>query len=305
MIRLALGLLLLLPSAAAAAEGASFLTLGAGARPAAMGGAWTAVADGVNSAFWNPAGLARLARGEFQFSHRESVAGTRYETVGVARRAARGVFAATANYLGQPALSGRDAAGAPTGAFNAYDFSAGAHYAASAPLLPGLGLGAGIRYIRSQIAEGSAETFAADLGAQWRATTPFGPGTPSFGAAIRNVGPGLRLLDQSSALPLTVSAGAGYRLAQGVLADADFISRPNAGLNGFAAGLEYDLFRSFSLRTGYTSIAFQTNGGGISGALSGFTAGFGVKINDWTMDYAMTPMGELGPAQNFSLGARF
>ena len=301
-----LGLLLLSPAAVVAAdEGAAFLTLGAGARPAAMGGAWTAVADDVNSAFWNPAGLARLERNEFQFSHREAVAGIRYETVGVARRMARGAFAATASYLGQPSLSGRDELGAPTGAFNAYDLSAGVHYARNLPFLPGTGFGAGIRYIRSRIAEASAQTVAADLGAQWQAARSFGPGTPSLGLAVRNLGPGLRFLDQSSSLPLTMSVGLGYRLPQGLLADADFISRPNADLNGFAAGLEYALYRSFFMRAGYSSIAAQTSGGGVSGALSGFTAGFGVKLTDWTMDYAMTPMGELGPAQNFSLGARF
>lgn len=305
MNRITLGLLLLLPAAAAADEGASFLTLGSGARPAAMAGAWTAVAEGVDSPFWNTAGLSRLEKGEFQFSHREAPIGLRYETVGFARRTARGAFAATGSYLGQPSLSGRDAAGAQTGRYNAYDLSAGVHYGGALPFWPELGLGAGARYVRSRIAEASAQTVAADVGAQWQGSAPWGRGKPSLGAAVRNIGPGLRFLDQSSALPLTASVGFGYRLPEGLVADADAIARPNAGLNGFAAGVEYPLARAFSVRAGYSSIVAQTGAGGISGALSGFSAGFGVRLDGWTLDYAMTPMGELGSAQSFSLGARF
>ena len=37
--------------------GFQFLKLGVGARPVAMGSAYTAVADDANALFWNPAGL--------------------------------------------------------------------------------------------------------------------------------------------------------------------------------------------------------------------------------------------------------
>ena len=38
-------------------EGAAFLKLGVGARAVGMGGAYTAIADDVNSMGWNPAGI--------------------------------------------------------------------------------------------------------------------------------------------------------------------------------------------------------------------------------------------------------
>ena len=39
-----------------------------------------------------------------------------------------------------------------------------------------------------------------------------GPGALQLGLSAQNLGPGMRYLDQSSPLPLTVAAGLGYRL---------------------------------------------------------------------------------------------
>src|SRR6185436_5586478 len=52
----ALSLLLALP-ALAAQPGFAFLEVPAGARAAALGGAYASVATGAEAAFWNPAGL--------------------------------------------------------------------------------------------------------------------------------------------------------------------------------------------------------------------------------------------------------
>ncbi|MBI3298349.1 MAG: PorV/PorQ family protein [Elusimicrobia bacterium] len=307
MRRLALGSLLLLAPAPArcAEEGGAFLTLGAGARPAAMGGAYSAVGADADAGAWNPAGLARLEHSGLHISHRESGIGNRYEVLSIARKTARGTLSATGSYLGHDALSGRDELGAPTGSFGAFDISAAAHYGVIPPFLETVALGAGLRYVRSRIAEASAQTFAMDFGAHWRAREPLGPGTPSLGAALRNVGPGLRFLDQSSALPLTASAGLGYSLPGGSLIDIDFIRRAHASLNVFAAGLEVPLAKGFLARLGYNSTAAQTSGGGVSEALSGLTSGFGLGLGPLSVDYAIAPMGELGLAQTLTLGTRF
>ncbi len=58
---------LLLPILARAGDyGASFLSIGLGARPLAMGGAFVAVADGGSAFYWNPAGLALVRRAGLQ-----------------------------------------------------------------------------------------------------------------------------------------------------------------------------------------------------------------------------------------------
>jgi hypothetical protein len=47
----------------------SFLRIGIGARPAAMGGAYVAVCEGVTSCAWNPAGLILLTGNELSLNH--------------------------------------------------------------------------------------------------------------------------------------------------------------------------------------------------------------------------------------------
>src|SRR3989442_15518381 len=60
-----------------------FLLLGAGARGAALGGAYSALATDVTSLYYNPAGLAQLARPGAMVSTYSYVADTRYSWVGI------------------------------------------------------------------------------------------------------------------------------------------------------------------------------------------------------------------------------
>ena len=55
--------------------GADFLSGGVGARALGMGGAYVALAQDVNSGYWNPAGLSHLAYPEFAYMHAERFAG--------------------------------------------------------------------------------------------------------------------------------------------------------------------------------------------------------------------------------------
>lgn len=298
-------LALLLTAPVLGQESASFLTLGAGARAAAMGGAQVAVADDLDAASWNPAGLALIDTTQAQAAHRESVAQTRYEVAGFARPTKRGTLAVSASYLSHGDIAGRDSAGLETGRFSAADVSAALSGAAKLPAL-GLRLGAGAKYVHSRIAEASAQTVAFDLGAQGELPWVGGPGTAVAGLAVRNLGPGLRFLDESSPLPLTLAGGLGYRVASWLTVGADYSRRPYATLkDDVAGGAEVAVVPKFALRMGFSSAAARTRGAGVSAALAGVTAGFGVRVGDWRIDYSMAPMGELGNAQTFSLAARF
>ena len=75
----AIAVLLCLPPAAIGSVGGNFLTISPGARPASLGGAYTALADDVQGIAVNPAGLGRMPRGGFSFSHLEWITGMRYE----------------------------------------------------------------------------------------------------------------------------------------------------------------------------------------------------------------------------------
>ena len=57
----------------------TFLRIGVGARAAALGESFVAVANDPSAIYWNPAGLASLQRSELQLSHIEWPADIRYE----------------------------------------------------------------------------------------------------------------------------------------------------------------------------------------------------------------------------------
>lgn len=67
---------------------AQFLKIGAGARPIALGSAYTALATDIHAIYWNPAGLSRIGRnGEATFSHAEWLAETNYDFAAVSMNA--------------------------------------------------------------------------------------------------------------------------------------------------------------------------------------------------------------------------
>lgn len=282
------------------AAGQEFLRIGVGARALGMGGAFTAVSDDASALAWNPAGLGGLSSKELATMHAELAGVSRYDFVGYAHPTGAGTVAAGARRLSQGGLEGRDASGGTTGTFSASDTAVDLAYGLKAG--PRASLGASARYIRGVIAGVSAQTFALDLGGLYR-LAPLGPGTPQLGAAVQNLGPGLRFLDERAALPLTVAGGLGYRLPVGLLLAADVRHSPEARSTEASVGTEYALHSSFAVRVGYA--AAGASGRERAPGLRGMAGGFGLKGYGYSLDYSAAPFGELGSGHRFSLGARF
>lgn len=298
----AAALLLLLSGAASAQETAQFLTIGVGARALGMGGAYTAVADDASAPGWNPAGVAGLTKRELGLTHAELATGARYDYAAFVAPLKIGAVGVSGVHLSQAALDGRDAAGRPAGGFSASDSAVALTYGSrvGGPFK----LGGSVKLIQSALGSDSASTAALDLGGQY-ALSAGGPGTTLLGAAVQNVGRGLRFADQTSPLPLTVAVGAGYRLPAGLLIAADYKQRPAARTSELSVGTEYALWTGFSLRAGYGSARAASTGSGGLAAFGGMAGGFGLILRNYSLDYSITPFGDLGQAQRFSLGARF
>lgn len=300
---LSLVVLLGLPAAASASETAAFLKIGVGARALAMGGACTAIADDANTIAWNPAGLAGLTKRELSATHEDLTTDTRFDFATYAHPLKFGVLAAAGTYLSQGRISGRDQNGAPTGGYNAADEAAAVAYAAR--LGGDVDLGAAVKYIHSAIADASAQDAALDLGARYVFPEALGPGTPSVGVAVQNFGPTMKYLDEAARLPLTFSAGLGYRLPAGFTASLDYRERPYSHGSEASFGAEYLLLKRFAVRAGYNTARAYTGDGGAAATFNGFSTGFGVKLSAYSLDYSFAPMGELGSVQTLTLGARF
>jgi len=166
-----LALLLCLAGAAGAADyAAAYLEAGIGARATAMGGAFSALADGAAAAYWNPAGLAAL-RG------RALAAG--YQPLSLDRTLAS--LAAAANlrgglgfglvwvHAGVDGLVGRTNSGEVFGSID--DSENAVLFGLGLSPLPGLRVGAAVRILSqsidvAQLGESSATGRGLDLGLQ-------------------------------------------------------------------------------------------------------------------------------------------
>jgi len=295
-----MALLLALPSAAAAVETAAFLDIGVGARGIGMGGAFTALADDSSAVYWNPAGLARLEKREVSASHAELGNDTREDFLAYAHPTPRGTLAAAATYLSQGSIGGRDAAGRPTGDFQASDAAVAGAYGLKTDVAD---LGVSVKYLRSHIASSEAQGVAADLGAR-RAFDGAGPGKLIVGAALRNMGPGLKYETQRNDLPLRLAGGAAYSFAAGRTLAFEVQTAPRGGGADGGFGGEFQVMEGALLRLGWSTKSAAPEGSGFDAA-RGLTVGLGLERAGFRFDYAAQAAGELGAAHRFTLAKRF
>lgn len=292
---LLVALLVLAPRISGAAESAAFLNIGVGARGLGMGGAYTALADDASGLYWNPAGLSNLQKREFAASHAEMFENTRLDFLAYAHPTSHGTFAAGLTYLSQGKIEGRDSLGRPTAGYDASDAAVSAGYACKFELAD---LGTTVKYLRSHIGSAETQALAVDVGAKRELERIV------VGAAMRNLGPGIKYQDQRNDLPLRFALGAAYKFPGGHAAAAELINGPRGAGTDAAFGGEYQTVKNFYLRAGY---ATQTAIGGGSGfdAARGLTMGLGARNDKWSLDYALLPSGELGRSHRFSIGTRF
>lgn len=293
MKKIILTIAMLLPACGgyAASSGAQFLNIDVSARAVGMGSAYTAAADGAGSIGYNPAGLLGGAGVEAALSHTRWLMESSHDFAAVAFPL-KGLRAGVGySRFAAGEMTARDASGAIAGSFSNTDQSVSLNLAGR---VKGFGLGAGVKYITSSLGGENADTFAADLGV----TAGFGPVT--LGLAARNIGPGLKYLDQADPLPLAVSVGALARIVPGFGLSADVTHLVHDDRTVLSVGSEYALLPALSVRAGY--LAGRTTAADDN---RGFSAGAGVNLAGASLDYALTPYGELGSAQKITLRKRF
>jgi len=313
-----------------------FLRLGAGARSLGMGEASTAVSDGPEAVYWNPAGLASMTRPEISYSRSELPAGIHHDFLAYAApsRLLHGTVALAVTRLSQDKLALVDAANQTQGSFaphsEVYAFAYGHAFADNDPMtgardyfrenwnLPRvdrpydeepepwtgeIAAGVSFKAISENLGTRKASSFAVDGGALYR---------PSYlhelivGGAVRHIGEKIRFIKEAEPLPGEAAVSVAYdaRVEDWRLLPALEFDAPYAGnfygKFGFEASRSVSSGMSAAARLGYSSRTAPD-----LGALSGLTAGVGLRAGGFKFDAAFEPMGALGQSMRLGVGWRF
>ncbi|MDD5757314.1 MAG: PorV/PorQ family protein [bacterium] len=280
--------------AGAGTTGGVILKESLGARSLAMGDAFTAVASGPETIFWNPAGLATMDKPEVSAMYFKEIADmglmsiqyaqplAEYGTAGIAIES----FSAgdmELNYLDGTSKS-----------VNAQQ-DVVVNLAYGKELVENFSAGANLKYLNSTLAEAeTASTIALDLGCLYRFPQIEGL---SFGLNLQNMGGGMKYIEEEDPLSFTMRAGAAFTkaLQNNALTISGDLSKPKELSNRFNLGAEYVYNQVIAIRAGY-KFGYDVDS---------FTAGFGVKISRYSLDYAFAPKGDLGDNHRISMGIRF
>ena len=302
----------------AGVTGADILKEDIGVKALALGSAYTAVGNDVESINYNPAGIAFVDVRDVEAYYVKNYAGAldvELYNISYAQPIETtfldGSFAIEGTYRGMPTISNPDATD-PGVQYN--DILIKAVYAVNAAKLNyitwseskylSLGVAAGI--VLEQIGTWSGSSVVFDLGSQF----VFYDTGFKFGAAIQNIGTPIKFISESSPLPTTLRLGASY---------SGRIDKSNVGLLAFdyiqdlydyarfGFGAEDSILNVFHLRAGYNT-SIDTRSASYLSAGAGMT----VKLLETTVmvDYTFRLQfwnGFTGPQQShlIGLGARF
>ena len=309
--------LLLAPALARATNGAGetsglSLLMPLGARAVAMGEAYSAVASGADALLWNPAGLNQLRDWQLGVGHLSYVQGVTDDLIQVAKPLyGLGAVGFGATYLSSGSQQFYDVygnnydtnTGAPLGTFSTDEFSA--QLAMALQLPDDLAVGLTYKILRqeySQLSMGSAF----DLGLQW---LDLWHKTLDLGFVAQNLGTPIALGSTFYNLQMAFRLGAALHPVDGMTLSVEEDFRPwnapgsavlfNESLNLLHVGGEVVVpvgGWQAAVRAGYVLGPAQD-----LGSLGGLSVGGGLTLGSWQVDYAWTPMGDLGQSQRLSL----
>jgi tetratricopeptide (TPR) repeat protein len=286
--------LLALSSYLPASEGSPLLLVPEGARSSALAGAFSMETGSAETLWYNPAGVAGMDSTEIGFSHAAWIGGTSLEYLSAAWGNRTLGLGAYAQYASAQDLA-RDSTGQALGSFGLQNINAGL---AAAGRMDWLRFGLAGKLLEQGVAGQQADGFAGDLGLQ----ADLMGGRLRLGAAAQNLGseqdPGFG--GGAVQTPFTLRAGAALDLPAGFKALGEYRRYVALGQDSFAGGLEYSL----SVAGARTAWRFGWESDLGAGDPAGLTAGVGLGLASFTLDYAFQSLGDLGPVQRITLSWR-
>ncbi|HAF95822.1 MAG: hypothetical protein A2X34_00050 [Elusimicrobia bacterium GWC2_51_8] len=289
----------------AGTSGGQFLKVTAGARGAALGEAYSALADDAFALDWNPAGIINVKKNSMVFMHAPYLAETFVDYFAYAENAGDvGAWGVAVKYMNFGSIRKTNSGGIDLGGFTPYDISAAVGFAT---YITGYNkdpeerfiLGATGKFIRSEL-ESSANTISADIGVLF---PYFFDNRFRLAMSAQNIMGALRYDKEESLLPLILRLGSMTELNKYLTITADVVA-PKDNLPYLAMGSELKIGFSekidAALRAGFNTRAISDIGG-----LRNITFGTGLRYSDYCIDYAFSPFGDLGSVHRISAGINF
>ena len=276
----------------------TFLRISPSARAVAMGETFAAVADGVDSVYWNPAGLANMETMDVSLMHMFYWDSSIYEYVAVSypmsNKLKLGAHVIYMNYgaIEKIAETSSGSIGATSGTFTPYDLALAV--SAGYQLSQDVQVGVTAKYAMQSIDTDSASAFAGDAGILAR--LKMFDDNLMFGGAISNLGTQIN----GDSLPLTARGGLSYKMA--LMEPEDLTIAVTAyypfdtGKIAENIGAEFWYQKEIAIRAGYKlgyDVGNLTAGIGYKSALEGM---FGYEL-----DYTYAPSGNLGDTHRISI----
>jgi len=260
--------------------GAGFLQIEMGARAAGLGGAYTALADGAEAAFWNPAGLSLEpdTRGDVVLSHYSWMQDSRLEHGAVRYDVSPGLsLAGSFVYLGYGSIDGYSMEGRATGE-QVSAFDALAAISASYCVGADVSIGGTVGLIHQRLDNLSASTPTFDIGLNLH------HGRYSMAALAANIGPDVQFGAVSSPQPTSLNLAGAARLMAGGLILTGEVELPRTGPTAWRSGAELVFEQRYALRGGFVARDAQ----GVDRATVFPSFGVGLKGSRIRADYAVT-----------------
>ncbi len=317
---------------------ASFLEIGMGSAPSAMGEAYVAMTGNLASAYWNPAGLAYLDKSQLLFMHQPWIVDINTVYASGALVVPRvGTIALSVTQVGYgdmevTTLSAQDGTGE---LFTANDMAAG--FTFSRRLAQWFGFGVTGKYIKSQIRHMSASAGAIDMGVI--VNTDFFSRTGNrldgltIGMSFSNYGTRMRYdgIDLLRDIDISLFENGNFADVRGQFRTSEWelplifrigvtlkpivsanqqlvlavdLLHPNNNPESINTGIEYSLripnAGKFHLRGGYKALGMEKSEFGLTGG-GGFEM-FLMGNRAITIDYAFKEIGILGRTHAYTIG---
>ena len=248
-----------------------------------MGNAYTAIAGGASSLYYNPAGLGLLNGPDVSAMQASLIGGAAYEDLSYAQNFSKmpGAWGVEALNMGVGGAEQRDSQNNLTGSFGFQETGYGAGFGLRNVVIPNLSLGGSFQGLSRSLGGSSSDMlYGANLGAQYG---PFLDNMVTAGLVLQNGFNGAQ--NTFDRLPTVLRAGLAVTPINNLLISADYGDDGDYGI-----GAEYRIWM-FAIRAGYIP--------------QGLTFGAGIYYQSLEADVAMVNDPIFGMGERFSLNYRF